>query len=375
MTEINLVLTLVCFFRSNPVIPTIAFRWFSFRLMLSAGLVKWYGSEMWRKLTAMSVHYFTQPLPNPLTFYAHHQPEILHKIGVAASLVIELVFPFLIFSPWPTRYFAYFSFFVLMVMINTTGNYGYLGLTTVILCLPILDDSVLPEFFLNFWKSVDFDTLSLLPFPFHHWFVRIVFEVLGLVVIFSYVSVSLVPLFQCTKGTLYSYLPPVLDRYFYSLQQFCFMNRYGMFAAMHDYRWEFQIEGSEDGKEWKVYEFKYKVNNEKSMPPVIPLYWPRLDWMIWFLPLTYKRNQKMVQLPMWYWMLLKGILENSPEIVDLLKTNPFPDSPPKFVRTAVYDFKIAPLSNTEGKWWSKSQSPVGFYGPDCVTLDVFSNLQ
>jgi hypothetical protein len=42
------------------------FRFFVWRLMVSAGLVKWYGSDMWHSGHAMRVHYYTQPLPNPV---------------------------------------------------------------------------------------------------------------------------------------------------------------------------------------------------------------------------------------------------------------------------------------------------------------------
>ena len=49
--------------------------------------------------------------------------------------------------------------------------------------------------------------------------------------------------------------------------------------------------GSDDGENWEEYKFSYKVNNDPyEKPAVIPIYWPRLDWHLWFLPLRYRRS-------------------------------------------------------------------------------------
>ena len=70
-------------------------RWLALRKMLGCGLCKYYGSPMWRGGTAMEVHYWTQPLPNPLSRHAHWLPPAMHRLACAATLVVELVLPLL----------------------------------------------------------------------------------------------------------------------------------------------------------------------------------------------------------------------------------------------------------------------------------------
>ena len=82
---------------------------------------------------------------------------------------------------------------------------------------------------------------------------------------------------------------PIFDQ----ISQFRCINRYAMFAAMHDYRYEFELQGSYTGNtnDWKRYQFKYKpLINEYKPAPTCLMHWPRLDWMIWFIPLQLARN-------------------------------------------------------------------------------------
>ena len=77
MNEINFLMIIGCSF---PYLGIFIFRWFIFRMMLSAGLVKWNGSSKWKNLTALSVHYFTQPLPNILSYYFHNLHEFKLRV-------------------------------------------------------------------------------------------------------------------------------------------------------------------------------------------------------------------------------------------------------------------------------------------------------
>src|SRR3990167_3063483 len=114
-----------------------------------------------------------------------------------------------------------------------------------------------------------------------------------------------------------------------------------MFAAMHDYRWEIMIEGTDDFKLWQRYEFKYKINHPDERPKFIPwIYWPRLDWMIWFLPLRFKHQKELMRMPIWFERFLVALLENRKVVLDLLQANPFPEKPPKAIRAVIYDYKF-----------------------------------
>ena len=45
----------------------------------------------------------TQPVPNPLSYYLHQNPEFIHKAETLANHVVELIVPFFIFLPRPFR--------------------------------------------------------------------------------------------------------------------------------------------------------------------------------------------------------------------------------------------------------------------------------
>ncbi len=101
------------------------------------------GDPTWRGLTALDVHFETQPLPTLLAWYAHHLPRALLHFGTVATFVIELLLPFLIFAPRNARLFAAGGFLLLEFLIVLTGNYNFFNLLTIVLCLGLLDDRAL----------------------------------------------------------------------------------------------------------------------------------------------------------------------------------------------------------------------------------------
>ena len=73
-------------------------RWLLFRLMFESGWVKLAGGdESWRHLTALRVHFETQPLPTWIGWYAHQLPAAVQSVCCFLMFVIELVVPFMIF--------------------------------------------------------------------------------------------------------------------------------------------------------------------------------------------------------------------------------------------------------------------------------------
>src|SRR5579872_5775460 len=91
----------------------------------------------------MSYHYWTQPLPTPLAWYANQLPYWFQRFSTGMVFVIELVFPFLFFAPRPWRIFGAFSLLYLQGLIFLTGNYTFFNLLTMTLCLFLLDDAAL----------------------------------------------------------------------------------------------------------------------------------------------------------------------------------------------------------------------------------------
>jgi hypothetical protein len=79
-----------------------ALRWYLFRIMIGAGLIKLKsGDPKWklRNLSAMEVFYETQPVPNPFTRTFHSAPKLWHKLEVLSNHFVELVAPWLLILP------------------------------------------------------------------------------------------------------------------------------------------------------------------------------------------------------------------------------------------------------------------------------------
>jgi len=223
--------------------------WLLFRLMFLSGVVKLAsGDEVWWNLTALEVHYWTQPLPHRLSHVVHHLPAVFHQVCVAVMFVIELVLPFFVFGPRRFKQIACAAFVGLMVLITATGNYGFFNLLTVALCLALLDDRALRRIF-----PLLRDARAPTPEPggFARFTTPLVWTA-GVLVVALTASAGARRL-----GWIESVPAPIrsLDRH---TSRFASFNAYGLFADMTEARPEILIEGSLDGEEWRPYAFRYK---------------------------------------------------------------------------------------------------------------------
>jgi hypothetical protein len=112
---------------------------------------------------------------------------------------------------------------------------------------------------------------------------------------------------------------------------------------------EIIVEGSNDGKNWLPYEFKYKPGDPKRPPRFVAPHQPRLDWQMWFAALgTYRENR-------WFIHFCQRLLQGSPEVLELLKGNPFPNAPPRYVRAMLYEYHFSDFHSrrAEGIWWRR----------------------
>ena len=96
---------LVAFLGSNEVPPPrlvlILTIWLVFRLEFGAGMIKLRGDRSWRDLTALYYHHETQPMPNPLSRFAHLLPKPVHRVEVLGNHFAQLIVPFFLFAPQP----------------------------------------------------------------------------------------------------------------------------------------------------------------------------------------------------------------------------------------------------------------------------------
>ena len=84
------------------------------------------------------------------------------------------------------------------------------------------------------------------------------------------------------------------------------------------------------------------------MPCVISPYHYRLDWLMWFAALSAQANQP-VGRDSWLVHLLWKLLENDETVLDLLGSNPFPESPPEKIRVQLYRYHFG----ADGNWWER----------------------
>ena len=124
--------------------------WLHYRLMISAGFVKLSsGCPKWRNGEAMKYHFWTQPIPNPISIFAWKYG-MGSKLSTYFSLISELIIPFTIFLiPFRIcRLIACINTFGLMLMIFTTGNYGFFNVLTASLSITCIDDEL--------WHNIGF---------------------------------------------------------------------------------------------------------------------------------------------------------------------------------------------------------------------------
>jgi predicted DCC family thiol-disulfide oxidoreductase YuxK len=320
-------------------------RWLLFRFMFMSGVVKLAsGDPNWRNLTALSYHFVTQPLPTPLAWYMAQLPPDVLKFFTGAVFFVELFLPLLIFCPRRLRFIAAFGILGLEIIILLTGNYNWFNLQTMLLCLTLFDDKALRKALPGALARLT-PTLSLKG---ERVLTSRITAALAALIVFC----SLVQMDERFGGN-----PPMIAAAIdQAIEPLHVVSGYGLFAVMTTKRDEIVIEGSNDGDEWKEYEFKYKPGDVMRRPPWNIPHQPRLDWQMWFAALDDPRR-----LP-WFPRFLKRLLENEPAVTALLAKNPFPDKPPLYVRAEFFEYSWpSPAEKAKGIWWNRR--PLGLYYP------------
>jgi hypothetical protein len=312
-----------------PFLVLLAFRWLAFRVEFGAGLIKMRGDPCWRDLTCMYYHHETQPMPNPLSWYVHHLPRWFHRLETLGNHVAQLVMPFGLFLPQP------FAAIAAMVMIGTqgylvlTGNYAWLNLVTIVIAFSALPDAA-------FGPLAALAPSTFAPTP--AWFDGVVIGLAIVVAILSYRPAR--NLLSRRQLMNYSFNPLHL------------VNTYGAFGSVTRERYEIIVEGTEDATltdraTWREYEFIGKPGDVRRRPPQIAPYHLRLDWLMWFIPLSpaYAAD--------WFPRLIERLLDGDAATLRLLRHNPFPDGPPRFIRARFLRYRYTTWRErrASGAWW------------------------
>jgi hypothetical protein len=324
---------------SAPLWPVIiAFRWLAFRVEFGAGLIKLRGDPCWRQLTCMEWHHETQPMPNPLSWFFHHLPRPIHRIEVIGNFVAQLILPFGLALPQPFASAAALLVMGTQLYLVVSGNYAWLNWVTIVVVFAGISDAAVPRGVRH--------VLRVGATPFGEpagWFVLAVAGLTVLVVTLSYGPVR--NLFSRRQAMNASF------------DAFRLVNTYGAFGSVGRERYEVIVEGT-DAKEvgpdtaWREYEFKGKPGDPRRLPPQVAPYHLRLDWLMWFLPLSPRYGES------WFVPFLARLLQSDRATLQLLRRNPFPDRPPMWVRARLFRYRFtswAELRRT-GAWWTRSEA-------------------
>ena len=327
------------------------YRFLLFRVMFSSGMMKLVsGDETWSNGTALNYHYETQPLPTWGGWYAHQLPPWFQEFSVGCVFVIQLAVPFFIFGPRRFRHTAcaILAFFQLLIII--TGNYAFFNFLTLALCLLPLDDALwkkwLPERMVRPWLAQNGAR------PLEGRMKKWAIGTIAATVLFVSVTHHLIPM--VFKGSDISRLSQPVFKW---IRHIHIVNTYGLFAVMTTRRPEIILEGSHDGETWRAYEFKWKPGDIKLAPEFVAPHQPRLDWQMWFAALgSYRQN-------LWILQFMARLLQGAEPVLQLLGTNPFPETPPKYLRAVVYEYKFTDFSGwrADGSWWRREFK--GLYAP------------
>lgn len=316
--------------------------WLFFRLMFMSGLVKLTsGDETWRNLTALTFHYETQPLPTWIGWWLHQLPVWFHRLSCAALFAVELIGPFLLFGPRWLRHPAALVQLGLQALIALSGNYTFFNLLTALLCLPFLDNSWWTRW-LRF-KPGAVEAARTLPRP------VLLGAAVGLFVASLWVTAP--SLFSGARW------PDWYAGVHGSIVATRSVNSYGLFRVMTQKRPEIVIEGSDDGREWKAYGFKWKPGDPARRPGFVAPHQPRLDWQLWFSALAHPRREP------WVYNLCAHLLRGTPDVLRLVGENPFPQKPPRFIRAVLHEYRFTTPAEKarRGHWWHRE--PVDYYLP------------
>jgi hypothetical protein len=320
-------------------IVILAFRWLAFRVEFGAGMIKLRGDQCWRDLTCMDYHHETQPMPNPLSWYFHHLPRPLHRVETLGNFVAQLVLPFGLFLPQPFASIAAGLMIATQLYLVVSGNYAWLNWVTIVVLFSSVSDGAL--------AGVGFATPAPLPPP-PTWFAVAVIGLAIVIVILSYRPAR--NLLSRNQAMNASYDP------------FRLVNTYGAFGSVTRTRYEVVVEGTdapvlEPDAEWREYEFKGKPGDPRRMPRQFAPYHLRLDWLMWFLPISPLYGQG------WFAPFLTRLLENHRPTLALLRRNPFADAPPTHVRARLFEYRFTTRRERRatGAWWHRE--PVGDFVP------------
>jgi hypothetical protein len=318
-----------------PRVVIVLYRWLIVRIMLGAGLIKLRGDPCWRDLTCLVYHYETQPVPSPVSWLLHQLPRGAHMAGVLFNHLVELVAPLFAFGPRKPRLVAGALFLLFQGVLIVSGNLSFLNWLTIVPAIACFDDEALARLLPLRLRARALDATKKECARAH----RMAASVLAAVVaIFSIQPVANLLSPRQVMNTSFDPLGIV--------------NTYGAFGAVGKERYEVILEGTaapalDEDTRWLEYELPCKPGDVRRRPCIISPYHYRLDWQMWFAA------QSTVESEPWLVNLVHQLLRGKPGVKRLLARDPFPDSPPRFVRAQLYRYRFTRIGDGKDGFWER----------------------
>ena len=332
-------------------------QWEWFRIYFESGMAKILGGDPeWRNFTAMDEYYQNGPLPTWIGWYVQHLPHWFHAATVYATLAMELGVVWMFLLPRRWRIVCFFIVTPWEIGVILTANYTFLNYLVLSLGVLLLDDRFLERFVPARWTSTEAvatagDRSTSDARPWRRKLVR-VWSASGLGV--SAIMLSWV-FYAATAEMLGNFRLPSWP--IVALEPFRIANRYGLFARMTRGRYEIEFQGSDDGENWKPYAFRYKPQELDQAPRIYAPYQPRFDWNLWFASLDSWRESPIVP------NAVIRLLSNERDVLQLFADNPFPQRPPRKIRTLLWQYWFTSMEERRmtGNWWRRQL--LGRYAP------------
>jgi len=336
-----------------------AIRFYLFKIMLGAGLIKIKSSDKkWKPgdMSAMYYFYETQPVPNPFSRYFHFMPKAWHKFEVWSNHVVELVAPFLLLLPFRRwRITGACMQIAFQFVLIFSGNLSFLNWLTIVPAILCLDDVFLVNNMSSFAQKVMIGTpmtssfvsslntgsMQLLHTPMPRKLVSFAFFIL-----MAKLNIKVVQNLLSRRQLMNA-----------SFDKLRLAGTYGAFGVVAEEREELIIESAVDADgPWKEYNFNVKPGDVNKNPRWISPYHFRLDWQLWIAAQTgrIERNP-------WMLNLLLKLMQQEKDVIGLLESDPWAgsDASPKYIRVEKYKYSY----NKEGTspYWNRER--IGRYFP------------
>ncbi|KAK2145906.1 hypothetical protein LSH36_648g01070 [Paralvinella palmiformis] len=318
------------------------FTWLIFRIMLGA----------------------TQPVPNPMSYYMHQEPEPFHKFETLVNHFVELIAPFFLLLTRRLRIIGALIQVLFQSIIIISGNLSFLNWLTIAPCLASFDDASLAWLFPSkrgatkwqVWQLQQEDKFHKTKTKWSNYVRRTLNLCIG--ILLAYLSIPIVQNLLSTRQIMNTSFDPLR-----------IVNTYGAFGSITKERTEVIFQGTYDNPDdpdavWEEYEFKCKPGSISRRPCIISPYHYRLDWLMWFAAFqNYQYNN-------WLVHLAGKFLMNDEGATSLIAYNPFEGKdPPRYVRAEHFRYiftKIGSKPAKSGAWWKRTK--IGNYLP-AVSLE------